>query len=259
MIGSISGTGDIELASGVTLSAGADNSSTTFDGVISGAGSFTKQGTGTLSFSGVAPNAYTGATSVEAGRINLSGGSGLADTSALSVSSGATFDLDVSDVIGSISGVGDIDLASGVTLSAGADNSSTTFDGVISGAGSFTKQGTGTLSFSGVAPNAYTGATSVEAGRINLSGGSGLADTSALSVSSGATFDLDVSDVIGSISGVGDIDLASGAILSAGADNSSTTFDGVISGDGGFTKQGTGTLTFSGVAPNAYTLSLIHI
>ena len=46
-----------------------------------------------------------------------------------------------------------------------------------------------------------------------------------LSVSSGAIFDLDLSDVIGSISGSGDIDLASGVILSAGADNSSSSFD----------------------------------
>ena len=143
--------------------------------MISGEGGFTKQGIGTLNFSGLNPNPYSGGTRVEAGTLQLSGGSGLADGSGLSVSSGAIFDLDLSDVIGSISGSGDIELASGVILSAGADNSSSSFEGVISGAGGFSKQGSGTLNFSGSSPNTYSGGTSVEGGILQLSGGSGLA------------------------------------------------------------------------------------
>ena len=92
-------------------------------------------------------------------------GSDLSDTTSVSIDSGAVFDVDVSDVVGSISGVGDIKLESGATLSAGGNNSSTTFGGVISGDGTFVKQGTGTLTFNGSDPTTHAGPINVEAGK----------------------------------------------------------------------------------------------
>ena len=236
----------MQIASGATLESGANNSSTSFEGVISGDGAFTKQGTGILTFSGLNPNTYTGGTSVQAGTLKLTSGSGLADGSGLSLSSGAIFDLDVSDVIGSIDGQGDVQLASGVILSAGSDNSSTTFEGVISGDGAFTKQGTGTLTFSGANPNTYVGETSVEAGTLKLTGGSGFVDTSPLVIDSGATFDLDKSEGVGSISGAGTIDIDFLHYLSVNDDNVTSSFSGSFAGSGDFEKLGSGTLTLSG-------------
>ena len=150
---------------------------------VTGSGDLVKEGAGELAFRG----GNTGSTFIKAGSLKLdsiAGGisSDLHDATAVSVDSGAVFDVDVSDVIGSISGSGDIELASGVILSAGADNSSSSFEGVISGAGGFSKQGSGTLNFSGSSPNTYSGGTSVEGGTLQLSGGSGLADGSGLSV-----------------------------------------------------------------------------
>ena len=63
----------------------------------------------------------------------MSSDGGLADASTLAIASGAIFDLNLSDVIGSFSGSGDIQLGPGVTLSAGSDNTNTPFTGVISG------------------------------------------------------------------------------------------------------------------------------
>ena len=137
-------------------------------GVIRGEGGLTKQGAGVLTFSGANPNTYSGGTSVEAGTLRLSGASGLADASSLNVSSGAIFSLDISDVIGSIGGSGDIELASGVLLTAGADNNSTIFEGVISGLGSFSKIGIGNLSLAGA--NLYEGLTVIEQGGLTVSG-----------------------------------------------------------------------------------------
>jgi autotransporter-associated beta strand protein len=57
-------------------------------------------------------------------------------------------------------------------------------------------------------------------------------------------------DTIGSLVGVGNVTLGSGT-LTTGATNASTTYGGVVSGSGGLTKTGTGTLTLSG--PNSYT------
>ena len=61
-----------------------------------------------------------GFTDIKEGVLTLGVGSDLSDTTSVSIDSGAVFDVDVSDVVGSISGVGDIHLESGATLSAGA-------------------------------------------------------------------------------------------------------------------------------------------
>ena len=49
---------------------------------------------------------------------------------------------------------------------------------------------------------------------------------------------LDLMTRFGSLSGAGSVSMSSYQ-LEAGGDNTSTTFSGVISGDGGLTKEGT--------------------
>ncbi len=245
-VGSLAGAGNVTLGTG-TLTAGGDNSSTTFSGVVSGSGGLTKAGTGTLTLSG--NNTYTGATTINGGTLQLGAAGRLADATALTVGAGATFDLNNFDeTIGSLAGAGNVTLGTG-TLTAGGDNSSTTFSGVVSGSGGLTKAGTGTLTLSG--NNTYTGATTINGGTLQLGAAARLADATALTVGAGATFNLNNFDeTIGSLAGAGNVTLGTGT-LTAGGDNSSTTFSGVVSGTGGLTKTGTGTLTLSG--NNTYT------
>jgi len=69
--GSISGSGNVQLGRS-NLTVGSNNLSTTITGIISGAGgSLTKVGNGTLTLAG--SNSYTGATTVNAGTLNLRG------------------------------------------------------------------------------------------------------------------------------------------------------------------------------------------
>jgi outer membrane autotransporter barrel domain/autotransporter-associated beta strand repeat len=235
-VGSLAGAGNVTLTTGLT--AGADNTTTIYSGVASGASGLTKQGTGTMTLSGA--NTYTGTTAVSAGTLELTGGSAVADASAVTVATGATLTVTNAETVGSLAGSGNVTLTTGLT--AGGDNTTTAFSGVASGADGLTKQGTGTLTLSGA--NTYSGATTVSAGTLTLSGGSALADTNAVSVATGATLTVTNAETIGSLAGAGNVTLTD--TLSAGANNTSTTYSGVASGAGGLTKQGTGTLTLSG-------------
>ncbi|AWM37417.1 Extracellular serine protease precursor [Gemmata obscuriglobus] len=256
------GTGAVTLAAGSTLAvtgattidndialtgaATVDTSAAvTASGVISGTGGLTKAGTGTLTLTGT--NTFTGATTVSGGTLSVSGGAALDDGSAVSVSGGAILALGANETVGSLAGAGNLTL-SAFTLTAGGDNTSTTFSGVASGTGGLAKAGTGTLTLSGA--NTYTGATTVSSGTLTLAGNSAIADTAPVTVSAGATLALSADEGIGSLAGAGNVTLGVN-FLTAGGDNTSTTFSGVISGTGALTKDGTGTLTLSGA--NTYT------
>ncbi|NDY59022.1 transporter, partial [Desulfovibrio sulfodismutans] len=123
----------------------------TYAGVIEGAGNFQKSGAAALTLSG--NNTYTGDTTITAGTLRVTGS--LASQS-VAVSSGALFDM--------------------------SPATNATYAGVISGAGNFQKSGAATLTLSG--NNTYTGATTVSAGTLGVTGS--LA-TSSINVASGAT------------------------------------------------------------------------
>ena len=112
-IQSLSGSGTVDLASGIVLSAG-DALNHEISGVVTGSGGLTKVGSGTLTLSGA--NDYTGDTTISAGgTLQLTGT--LSDST--DVINSGTYDVDATDTIQSLSGSGTVDLASGIVLSAG--------------------------------------------------------------------------------------------------------------------------------------------
>ncbi len=114
----------------------------------------------------------------------------------------------------------------------------------MSGSGGLTKVGTGMLTLSGA--STYSGATAVNAGTLQAGAANAFSASSAFTVAGGATLDLASFDqTIGSLAGGGSVTLGS-ATLTTGTDNTSTTFSGTMSGIGGLTKVGAGTLTLSG-------------
>jgi autotransporter-associated beta strand protein len=228
---------------------GVDDTSTSFDGNISGV-DLVKAGTGTFTLNAANNNA---SATVHAGTLALGLNDALAPD-AVQVDAGATLDLNRHSLtLGSLSGAGTVTSSLGpilifATLTTGVDDSSTTFTGVIKGDINLVKDGTGTFTLGGV--NTYDGTTSVLAGTLRQ-GISNAVPPTALFVAPGATFDVNLRAAsLGSLAGGGKV-LLSDPTMTVGLDNTSTTFSGVISGDGSLSKVGTGSFTLSGA--NTYT------
>ncbi|WP_280940223.1 autotransporter-associated beta strand repeat-containing protein [Aureimonas altamirensis] len=251
-IGSLAGAGTVTLANVSQLTAGGNNSSTTFSGVIGGIGSVEKAGTGTLTLIGT--NTIVGAVTISAGTLVLSGGSTLPDTTEFTLATGATLELaNGSQSVVNLNGTGTVKLNAN-TLTVGANNGTGMFAGAITGTGGLTKVGSLAQFLTGT--NTFTGPVHVAEGRLFAQNGSAIADTVAVTVDTGAELVLfHGPETIGSLAGAGNV-VAAGAnsVLTTGGDNTSTTFSGTLSGTGatiGLTKTGTGTLTLTG--NNTYT------
>ena len=213
-VGSISGAGAIQLGS-ARLTAGDNNASTSFAGMISGSGGLTKNGTGTLTLSGA--NSYTGATFVNAGALAIGSGGSLAS----GVNNSATL-TNAGTIGGSVSNTGTV-FSTG-TLNGGLSNT-----------------GTGTVFLSGQANG-----TIFNQGNITLTG----VTTGIGSVSQNAgTFNLNGFDTsIGNLAGSGGTIALGSATLTLGSNGIGSTFDGTITGAGSLSKIGTGTFSLSGAS-----------
>ncbi len=129
----------------------------------------------------------------------------------------------------------------GRTINTNGNN--TTVSGAIGGSGALTKSGAGILTLTGA--NNYTGVTTVSAGMLQAGAANTFSAGSTFSISAGAALNLDsFNQTIGGLAGAGDVMLGS-ATLTVG-DSSSTTFSGSLSGTGGLTKVGSGTLNLTG-------------
>ncbi|XKH39012.1 autotransporter-associated beta strand repeat-containing protein [Azospirillum doebereinerae] len=234
----------ITVASGTTLTLTNGSGDTlSIASKITGSGAVAKTGVGTLTLSG--GNDYSGATSIGAGTLTVNGGIG--DSSAVTVASGATLALSGAETIGSLTGAGAVTLGSS-TLTAGGDDTSTTFDGIVSGTGGLSKAGNGTLTLTGA--NSYTGTTTVGAGtlELNSSAGTALADSGAVTLSGGTLKLSSANETIGTLSGAsGTLALGANALTIAQASNQ--TFSGAITG------TSSGSLTLN-AAVNSTSLTL---
>ena len=245
-VAAINGSGTIELG-GNTLTTNA-TTSTTYGGFISGTGGLTKLGGGTLTLN--KSHTYTGLTTVTAGTLVMGADNIFADTASILVNGGILSANTRNDTVANVR------LDSGaITGSSGALTATSDFDlrdGAVSkglaGNVNVNKTSTGTVSLTG--NNSYTGATNINAG--TLKDGAAIPNVSSVIIASGATLDLNnQNEIVGSIAGAGNIVMGT-ANLTSGADNTSTTFSGDISGSlGAFNKDGSGTLTLSG--NNTYT------
>jgi autotransporter-associated beta strand protein len=187
--------------------------------------------------------------------IGMAGGELPLNTAVNITGSTATLDLNgINQTIGSLSGVAgsSVLLGSGI-LTLGGNGTSTTFSGTISGTGGIIKTGGGTFMIAGA--NTYSGTTWInngvlKGGAVNvLPNGPG---TGNVSIASGAKLELgSFSQTINGLSGYGTVDnsFVGNPILTVGANDANSTFNGVIQNTAGsiaLLKTGSGTLILSG-------------
>ena len=95
----------VAVAAGATYESDLVSASDTaiYSKIISGEGSFVKSGAGDLTFDQV--HTYTGSTSISGGTLKTSGSGSLGSSTALSVASGATYEVGADEEVGSIAAV----------------------------------------------------------------------------------------------------------------------------------------------------------
>ncbi|SFG86832.1 autotransporter-associated beta strand repeat-containing protein [Methylobacterium gossipiicola] len=240
-VGSLFGGGGIALNGHcLTASGGA------FSGSLSGGGCLAKTGAGTLTLSGQSEG-YTGTTTVSQGLLQVTTDARALGTGALALSGAGTLRASATYTDGRAISLTSAGGAGGGTVLVD-DGRTLTLTGTLTGLGNLAKTGTGTLVLGG--GGTHGGATQVAEGTLIATGGRAIGDTSAVSVSDGARFVLRGDEAIGSLAGAGQVVL-DGARLGVGGDNTGTGFSGLLSGSGGLTKSGSGTLILSGA--NTYT------
>jgi fibronectin-binding autotransporter adhesin len=215
----------------------------TITSAIGGTGALNKSGTGTLTLTGA--NTYSGGSIINAGTVIISTNGNLGAAAGAVTLNAATL-----DVAGTFASTRNFTLGSATSTIQVDPTFTFTDSGIFSGTGTLNKTGTGILVLSGV--NTYSGATNISAGTLRNGIANVIPDSSAVTVASGATYDLNsFSETIGSLAGAGAVtNGAAGALtLTAGGDNTSTLFSGILQNGSGtisFTKSGTGTLTLTG-------------
>ncbi|NBV86701.1 MAG: hypothetical protein EBS01_10690, partial [Verrucomicrobia bacterium] len=232
------------------------NSSTlSLGGVVSGVGySLSKAGAGRLSLSGT--NTFSGGLTVFGGTlaVNSVGAIGLGS---LVMRDGTTLELVGDTALSSFALEGSARIVTSggsVAFSGTFSPSSGEISQNLSGAGALVKSGDSVVVLSGT--NTYGGGTSISSGTLDLRNSSALSTGSL--VISGGNLDAGTSGVQLSVSsqvwsgsfgflGTNDLNLGAGSVtvqqvVNINAQASTLTADGIISGSGGISKSGAGTV-----------------
>ena len=189
--------GPITLATSTRVTTLQATDELVLSGPISGGGDLTIEGNGTVTYAGSDANIYTGDTYVNRGTLLLNksvvnsavvgdvyigDGIGGADADVLRlggsvqiptstriiIADSGLFDMNnMGEAFGSLAGSGRVAMGAG-SVATGHDNTSSTYSGLIEGAGRLRKYGLGTLTLTG--DNTYSGDTEINAGTLLVNG-----------------------------------------------------------------------------------------
>ncbi len=255
------------------------NSDLILSSLISGTGGLAQNGPSILDLN--AANTFTGDTTIAAGAtIRLLNGLGLGGSTLIYSGTGGTLDFDANfaATLGALSGDKNLVLNNTslglVTLTVGGNNASTAYTGILSGDGSLTKTGTGTMTLS--TAHSYLGNTTVSNGggtggltldsgavinggavnvtqssRLIVNTGASLTASAASSVSNGGTFNPRLEVLGGTVAFNGGLNALGNAnanyliLVNGGSFSASTVTLGRSNLNQGLTEPGSGGLTGS--------------
>ncbi len=228
------------LGVGNTANAGAlyfnRSNAYTYAGIISGAGTVTQQGSGTLTLTGA--NSFSGGLTINAGAVTVSGTAGQPGTGSVAIDAGTTFEWNT-----------------------GAGSRTISTVNSFSGTGTFLKSGANNLVLQGTNASTFSGTVRVAGGLLildsaaNFENGVPALDLAGGDIVLGNAFDGGTA-TFGNLSGSGQVrvDYGTGSVTRTISINQTgtTTYSGVMGYYGSSTrtlslvKNGTGTLTLSG-------------
>ncbi|HMP76149.1 MAG TPA: autotransporter-associated beta strand repeat-containing protein [Kiritimatiellia bacterium] len=266
------------IALGAASSVGVDADSLAMSGIISGAFSLTKVGSGLLTLSG--NNTFSGGLVIPAGTVsatsdaNALGGGGtgtvtLGDTggsaNAVLQGDGRTFANPITVASGS-SGTATIRNNSGTTILSGGvtlnkpvrlvtGSTALNITGGLTGSSGVTvalDAGSGRVRLQTTSSPGFTGGVTLESGTLELSNANMLSSDNAVTMSAGSTLDLRAGNTIASLSGDGTITRGGGSpTLTISPSAGSTSFAGSLDNGAGtlaLTKSGAGTQVLTGAS-----------
>ena len=229
--GNYTGFGSITVNDGTTFNLGHSYSSSSTVFTIG-------QGTSGI-LNHTAGNIQLNNLTVAAGGTYTQSGTGTLTATSISIGTGGSVTL-ANQGVGSFNGAA---AGQGALIFAGNYNTDAALGG-INALNSITINDGVTLTLDQIAAANSLNIGGGASGALLLGGANLIDDNTAVTVNNGASFDLPGNNkTIGSLAGAGN--------LGAGGDNTSTSVSGIISGSGGLTKQGIGTMILSGTT-NTY-------
>jgi len=205
-----------------------DAGTSVFQPRIQGTGGFTKQGAGTLVFSGTLDHTYTGDTRIEGGTLEVTTSD--LPTVPTFIAAGATLDLEnatAGDEVGRLTGAGTVKTTEFSTFAVNFTGADGEFSGSITGVGSFEKRGTGKQILAGASN--YTGDTTVVGGgTLEVATGGSITGSTDVRISTDATLfvnggTVDTPNRVRPIVNTGVLHVAAGLIKANQIDRTTTT------------------------------------
>ncbi|MDQ1228671.1 fibronectin-binding autotransporter adhesin [Sphingomonas sp. SORGH_AS 879] len=239
--GTLSGAGGDIVLNGATQMLVKQSVDGSYAGTLSGTGTLTKTGAATLTLAGAANSIAPSSLTVAQGQVTAANADIFGHALAVAVSAPGTLSVQADQTIATLANDGLVALNADLTTTGGTVNNgqtvvtgnrtlhtstftgnasgvvtlanmsaltidqsgTSTYAGIVAGAGMLTKAGAGTLVLTGA--NTFTGSFTIAAGNVDTTGGGTFADTLDVTVAQGAGYTVGTADMVRNVTNAGSL------------------------------------------------------